>query len=95
MTGPLFDNALLPLRRARATRIGGGAFLNDRAFDDVLDRIGAVRRSFASALIYGHAEPTWRERLQASGIVNVAVVEPGSATPLPDAYQAAPPLATS
>ena len=85
MTGPLFDNALLPLRRARAARIGGGAFLVERAFDDVLDRIGAVRQGFTSALIYGHAEPSWRDRLQAAGIANVALVEPGSARPLPDA----------
>ena len=85
MTGPLFDHALLSLRRARATRIGGGAFRVERAFDDMLDRIGMVQRRFASALIYGHAEPSWRERLQAAGIANVAVVEPGSATPLPDA----------
>ena len=85
MTGLLFDNALLSLRRARATRIGGGAFLVERAFDDVLDRIGAVRGGFTSALIYGYAEPSWRERLQAAGIAHVALVEPGSATPLPDA----------
>ena len=85
MTGPLFDNDVLSIRRARAARIGGGAFLAERAFDDVLDRIGAVRRSFASAVIYGHAEPSWPDRLRAAGIGDVAVIEPGSATPLPDA----------
>lgn len=83
MSGPIFDPALLPLRRERARRMGGEAFLHARAFDEILDRIGAVSRGFRSAMIYGHGEPDWPQRLAAIGVRDVTLVEPGSDTPLP------------
>jgi len=85
MAGPIFDSALLPLRLVRARRMSGDPFLQRRAFDDCLDRIAAVRRPFASALVYGRSEPDWPERLRALGIGQVTIIEQGSDAPLPAA----------
>ena len=45
----LFDRALLPVRQARARRLGEATFLLDRVAEDMADRIGAVKRDFADA----------------------------------------------
>ncbi len=85
MDQPLFDPALLPLRIARAQRMGRDAFLHERAFEECLERLAGVNRRFRSALVYGRAEPSWADRLHAAGVGDVAVVEPGTADPLPTA----------
>ncbi|MEO6248375.1 MAG: hypothetical protein ABIO85_07310 [Sphingomicrobium sp.] len=85
MTGPLFDPKLSPLRRARAEAMGGGYFLHERAFEECLDRLGAVRRRFESALLFGVIRPGWADRLRAAGCGEVVAVEPGSTAPLPSA----------
>ena len=87
MASPLFDTAVLPLRTARAYRMGGEAFLHERAFDDCLERIAAARRCFQTCLIFGTASPGWSERLCAAGVGQVTVIEPGSTTPLPESPQ--------
>lgn len=85
MSEPLFDPDLRPLRRARAERMGADYFLHERAFDDCLDRIETNTRRFRSALLFGPALPGWRERLMATGIAEVIMVDPASNDPLPHA----------
>lgn len=77
MTGPLFDRQARALRRDRAARQGPALFLHRRAFDDCLDRLGDVTRKFASALIIGCPDPTWRAALE-NTVPSVDVVDPGS-----------------
>lgn len=51
-------------------------FLFERAFDECLDRLSFIRRSFDRALLIGCPVPEWRHRLeQLAG--NVEVVDPG------------------
>ena len=78
MTAPLFDPALLALRRARAARMDGGAFLFERAFDECLERIALVRRPFRSALLFGRANLGWSDRLRSIGITELFVLDPDS-----------------
>ena len=85
MTLPLFDPAPVALRRARAEAMGGDYFLHERAFDECLDRLAAVRRRFGSVLLFGIARPGWTERLRAIGCSDIAMVEPGSQANLPQA----------
>jgi NADH dehydrogenase [ubiquinone] 1 alpha subcomplex assembly factor 5 len=76
MASPLFDRDLRRMRRDRAARSGPELFLFDRAFEDILDRLGDVKRRFASALLVGCPDPRWPRRL--TGIVgSVAVTDPG------------------
>ena len=84
MTAPLFDPAPLPLRRARAEAMGGDYFLHERAFEECLERLAAIRRRFPTAMIFGPARPGWIDRLREAGCDTVTVVEPGSAAPLPN-----------
>jgi SAM-dependent methyltransferase len=49
----LFDRALLQLRQARAARLGAETFLLDRVTEDLLERLGAVLREFASVADIG------------------------------------------
>ena len=58
----LFDPALRRLRFARAGRIGG-SFLLDRMFDEVIDRLAAIRRPLDRLLVVGPEQPGWRGRL--------------------------------
>ncbi len=67
---------LRALRRDRACRRGAELFLHQRAFDDCLDRLSIVTRSFESALLVGCPDPAWPERLRAL-VGKVEVVEPG------------------
>lgn len=53
-TPPLvFDRALQRRRLARAGRLGAETFLLDRVAEDLADRLGAVKRHFATALDLG------------------------------------------
>ncbi len=61
----MFDDHARTLRRQRAARISGDRFLHDRAFDDCLDRLADVRRSFGTAAIFDGDAPHWRNRLAA------------------------------
>ncbi|HET7816623.1 MAG TPA: SAM-dependent methyltransferase [Sphingomicrobium sp.] len=76
MTRELFDNRLRALRRDRAFRAGGDRFLHERAFADIVDRLGIVRRQFRSALLVGCTNPGWRTRLL-DFADDVRVVDPG------------------
>jgi SAM-dependent methyltransferase len=73
----LFDDKLRAQRRDRAARIGPELFLLDRAFDDCLERLSLVRRSFSSALLLGCPNPAWKAHLR--GICgSVEVFDPGA-----------------
>lgn len=76
MTRELFDKGLRALRRDRAFRAGGASFLHERAFDDIVERLGMVRRRFRAALLVGCPEPGWRPRLLAFAD-QLTVVDPG------------------
>lgn len=72
MTRPLFDATLLPLRHARARALNGDYFLHERAFDECLDRIATVRRTFSSAWVLGPSVLGWPDRLKSIGVSDVA-----------------------
>ena len=76
MTNHLFDQRLRALRRDRAARTGAELFLYERAFDDVLERLSLIRRSFRSALLIGCPDPNWTRRLE-SAAERVEAVDPG------------------
>lgn len=76
MTSELFDKHLRAQRRDRAFRTGGGRFLHERMFEDLVERLGMVRRRFRSALLIGCPEPGWRSLLSAFAD-ELAVIEPG------------------
>jgi len=72
----LFDRQLRAHRRDRAARTGPELFLFDRAFDECLDRLGDIPRTFGRALLLGCPSADWRSRL--SGIVQtIDVADPG------------------
>jgi SAM-dependent methyltransferase len=74
----LFDMHQRQLRRDRAARQGADMFLLERAFDDCLDRLGAIQRRFAHAALIGCPVADWTERLGAL----VSEVEPYDPGPL-------------
>lgn len=77
MNRDLFDRKLRALRRDRAARIGSDPFLLNRAFEDCLDRLRDISRSFGRALLLGCPSAEWPRRLRA--ISNeVDVIDPGS-----------------
>lgn len=78
MSGDLFDMQARALRRDRARRSGPALFLFDRAFEDIVERLGAVQRSFGSALLLGAPNPEWPERLRNLAQA-VTVLDPGPA----------------
>jgi hypothetical protein len=51
-------------------------FLHDRAFDDCLDRLGGISRTYDRALLVGCPSPAWPERLNAFAR-HVDVADPG------------------
>lgn len=59
----LFDMKLRAQRRARAARGGPELFLIERSFEDCVERIALMQRSFDRALLIGCPEPAWPERL--------------------------------
>lgn len=76
MTEPLFDRQARALRRDRAARRGPTLFLHQRAFEDCLERLGDVRRTFNSALLIGCPDAGWRASLEQTA-PNVTIVDPG------------------
>jgi NADH dehydrogenase [ubiquinone] 1 alpha subcomplex assembly factor 5 len=73
----LFDMELRAVRRDRAALTGPVVFLYERAFADILERIGFVSRSFRSALLVGVPDSEWPRRLKAIADA-VTVVDPGA-----------------
>jgi len=78
MAGDLFDMDLRAMRRDRAYRIGPELFLYERAFEDCLDRLSLVQRSFQSALLIGCPSPNWPDQLRQS-VQQVDCFDPGPA----------------
>lgn len=76
MSADLFNRNLRAVRRDRAAHIGPELFLLDRAFDDCLDRLADVARTFSRALLIGCPSPEWPSRLGAIARA-VDVVDPG------------------
>ena len=77
VTRELFDRSLRSLRRDRAARIGVEMFLYDRAFDECLDRLRDISRSFERVLLVGCPSPAWPARLRVFAS-NVVAVDPGA-----------------
>jgi hypothetical protein len=80
MSRILFDDHARRLRRDRALRIRGDRFLNDRAFDDCLDRLTGINGSFSTVVIAGLADPRWPRALAAIG-AEVVLADDGPLTP--------------
>jgi NADH dehydrogenase [ubiquinone] 1 alpha subcomplex assembly factor 5 len=80
VSSPLFDDHARLLRRKRASRIDGDLFLHQRAFEDSLDRLADVRRSFSRALIAGDLKLDWPTSL-AAVVPEVAAGDPASFEP--------------
>lgn len=76
MTPDLFDRRLRALRRDRAARTGPEMFLFDRAFDECLDRLGAIDRDYDHALLIGAPDTEWRHRLRSFARA-ITVIDPG------------------
>jgi len=55
--------------------MGPELFLHERAFEDVMDRLGLVQRTFSKALLVGFVDRRWRERLLGRAS-SVDVIEP-------------------
>lgn len=78
VTNDLFDRRLRAIRRDRAASIGPEMFLLDRAFEDCLDRLRDIPRSFDHALLVGCPSPAW-PALLGQFAAKVDVVDPGRA----------------
>jgi hypothetical protein len=76
VTDELFDLHLASMRRDRAFRSGPALFLYERAFDDILDRLGQIRRPFHSTLLIGVPDSSWPGRLRAIA-EQVQAIDPG------------------
>lgn len=74
----LFDRHARRLHRDRASRAGGDAFVHAHAFDEVMERLDFVKRSFDRTLLLGCAIPDWVERLGRI-VGEVVVVDPSPA----------------
>lgn len=86
MAKHVFDQRLLALRRARASRAGQELFLHERAFEDMLDRLALVQRRFRSALLIDWTGGGWRKQLLRL-VESVDVVTPdGLAGVEPEGY---------
>jgi NADH dehydrogenase [ubiquinone] 1 alpha subcomplex assembly factor 5 len=77
MPPPLFDNALRAMRRDRAARLGPELFLFERVFEDCLERIAALPRTFDRALLLGCPDPAALRQLREVA-VDIDVVDPGA-----------------
>ncbi|MEO6255864.1 MAG: SAM-dependent methyltransferase [Sphingomicrobium sp.] len=75
-TADIFDMDLRSLRRDRAFRSGPELFLFERAFDDCLERIALVSRTFRSALLLGSPDRGWPDRLRPL-VGSLEVADPG------------------
>lgn len=86
MTGPIFDQQALALRRQRAMRQGPRLFLAERAIEDIGERLDFVGKRFGRALLAGCPDPRLAEPLGASaeqlvlvpGLEEVASFPPAS-----------------
>jgi hypothetical protein len=76
VTRDLFDRRLRAIRRDRSAQIGPQMFLFDRAFDDCLERLNGINRSFGRALLIGSPSPDWPKRLGRI-VGEIDVVDPG------------------
>lgn len=65
----VFDLVALTRRRQRALALGPETFLLDRVAEDLLDRLGAVKRRFGNAADLGTPTRVLRDALAASGMV--------------------------
>lgn len=76
MTPELFDRRLRALRRDRAARVGPELFLYERAFDECVDRLSGIVRTFERVLLIGCPSTEWPERL---GLIarDVVITDPG------------------
>jgi len=72
----LFNMQLRAARRDRAARIGPELFLLDRVFQDCLERLSLIQRSFGKALLIGCPDSSWPVRLAPVASV-VDVRDPG------------------
>lgn len=72
----LFDMKLRGARRDRAARTGAELFLFERAFEDCLDRLRMMQRSFERALIIGCPDSSWPDHLRTL-CAEVQVGDPG------------------
>jgi NADH dehydrogenase [ubiquinone] 1 alpha subcomplex assembly factor 5 len=75
VTSDLFDDKARALRRTRALSRGSDLFLYERAFDEVMERLALVQRSFSNALLIGCVQVDWRERVRERASV-VDVIDP-------------------
>ena len=75
---PLFDPKLRAARRDRAARTGPELFLSERAFEDCLERLSLMERTFGRALLIGCPDPNWPHRLSKIAEA-VDVRDPGGA----------------
>lgn len=71
----MFDRELRRIRRDRAYRSEGAAFVHDHAFAEILDRLGDVRRRFGNSLLFGCGGADWPARL-AERVGTVTVADP-------------------
>jgi SAM-dependent methyltransferase len=78
MAGDLFDMDLRAMRRDRAARKGVTLFLYERAFEDVLERLTGISRTFPSARLIGAPDPQWPKRLL-EHVEQVTTLDPGPA----------------
>lgn len=76
MTPELFDRHLRALRRDRAAQIGPELFLYERAFDECLERLQDIARTYERALLVGCPSSDWPERLKRFAR-DVETVDPG------------------
>ena len=74
MTGPIFDDQALALRRQRAVRQGPRLFLAERAVEDMAERLSLVQRRFGRALLVGCPDPQLAEPL--TGAAEQLVIAP-------------------
>lgn len=77
MPPDLFDRHLRSVRRDRAARVGPDLVLFERAFDECLDRLGDLSRSFGRAMLIGCPSPDWPSRL-ATIAGDVDIFDPGA-----------------
>lgn len=84
----MFEDQARRLRRERAARCGGDHFLHARAFEECLDRLADIRRTFDSGLIAGCPDPQWRDRLgeHVPAVTAVEFFEPGSLPAEPHSF---------
>lgn len=77
MSRDLFNSHLRAIRRDRAATTGPELYLCDRAFEEILDRLGDVARSFTRALLLGCPSPDWPRQLSLLA-GEVDVFDPGA-----------------